>query len=106
LVKNYEKWNAEKEPESMMIHYFAYLRGITGCKQEPWPAEPDVRTLLLSLCAKHGDALRQKFYVPGSEELGDVIVMVNGRHIAHLGGLDAPLCEDDAVQIFPVVAGG
>lgn len=90
----------------MKILYFAYLRDITGCKQEPWPAEPDVRALLRSLCAKYGDALYKKVYAPGTEEPGDVIIMVNGRHIAHLGGLDAGLREGDTVQIFPVVAGG
>ena len=90
----------------MIIQYFAYLRDITGCKKEPWPAEPDVRTLLRSLCDRYGNALRQKIYAPGSEEPGDVIIMVNGRHIAHLGGLDAELRESDAVYIFPVVAGG
>jgi molybdopterin synthase sulfur carrier subunit len=90
----------------MKILYFAYLRDITGCKQEPWPVEPDVRALLASLCTKHGDRLRKKIYAPGTEEPGDVIIMVNGRHIDHLGGLDATLKEGDAVYIFPVVAGG
>ena len=90
----------------MTIKYFAYLRNITGCKQEPWPVEPDVRALLWALCGKHGSGLRQKFFIPGSEDLGDVIIMVNGRHISHLGGLNALLNEKDTVQIFPVVAGG
>ena len=90
----------------MTIKYFAYLRNITGCKQEPWPAAPDVRTLLCALCDKYGDALRRKLFLPGSADLGDVIIMVNGRHIDHLGGLDAGLRDGDAVQIFPVVAGG
>ena len=90
----------------MLVQYFAYLRDITGCKQEPWTAEPDVEALLRSLCGKYGDALRKKIYAPGSEEPGDVIIMVNGRHIAHLGGSAAALKENDAVQIFPVVAGG
>jgi len=90
----------------MTIQYFAYLRNITGCKQEPWPAEPDVRTLLRALCEKHGAMLRNKIYIPGSEDPGDVIIMVNGRHIYHIGGLDAALRDEDTVQIFPVVAGG
>ena len=90
----------------MNIQYFAYLRDITGCKQEPWPAEPDVASLLQSLCSKHGGALRKKIYAPGSEEPGDVIIMINGRHIAHLGGIAAALKDSDTVQIFPVVAGG
>ncbi|MCL1805065.1 MAG: MoaD family protein [Clostridiales bacterium] len=90
----------------MKILYFAYIRDITGCKQEPWPAEPDMRTLLRSLCAKYGETLRKKIYAPGSEEPGDVILMVNGRHIEHLGGLDAALVENDTIHIFPMVAGG
>jgi molybdopterin synthase sulfur carrier subunit len=90
----------------MKVLYFAYLRDITRCKQEPWPVEPDVRALLISLCAKYGDALRKKVYAPGTEEPGNIIIMVNGRHIEHLGGLDAVLKESDTVQIFPVVAGG
>ena len=90
----------------MTIQYFAYLRDITGCKQEPWPAEPDARTLLYALCEKHGVLLRNKIFVIGSEALGDVIIMVNGRHISHIGELDATLRDDDTVQIFPVVAGG
>ena len=96
----------------MQILYFAYLREYTGCKQEAWPPAPDVRSLLEALCAKHGAPFRQKIYKPGSEgvegseELGDVIIMVNGRHIDHLGGLATALRDSDTVQIFPVVAGG
>ena len=90
----------------MLIKYFAYLRDITGCKQEIWPAEPDVETLLRSLCEKYGAALRKKIYAPGTEEPGDVIIMINGRHIVHLGGAAAVLKDSDTVQIFPVVAGG
>jgi len=65
-----------------------------------------VRTLLCALCEKYGVPLRQKLFVPGSEDPGDVIIMVNGRHISHIGGLDAVLCDEDTVHIFPVVAGG
>ena len=90
----------------MTIQYFAYLRDITGCKQETRSTEPDVRALLRSLCEKHGEALRRKLFISGSDDLGDVIIMVNGRHISHIGGLDAALHDEDTVQIFPVVAGG
>lgn len=67
---------------------------------------PDVRTLLFLLCEKHGDGLREKLFDPTWENLGDVIIMINGRHIFHMGGLDAALHDEDTVQIFPVVAGG
>jgi len=102
----------------MTIQYFAYLRDITGCKQEQLSGASNLRALLCLLCAKHGDALREKLYKSGREgdgsgkedlgqdELGNVIIMVNGRHINHLGGMTTVLTDSDTVQIFPVVAGG
>jgi len=35
-----------------------------------------------------------------------LIVMVNGRHIAHVGGLDALVADGDVVSIFPLIGGG
>ena len=35
-----------------------------------------------------------------------VMVMINGRHSASLGGLKAPLGDMDTVAIMPVVVGG
>ncbi|MDI9568418.1 MAG: MoaD/ThiS family protein [Bacillota bacterium] len=35
-----------------------------------------------------------------------VIILVNGRNIVHLAGIDTVLGEEDEVSIFPVVAGG
>ena len=41
------------------------------------------------------------------EDLGEEIIMlINGRHVAHLGGIHAKLLPGDVVSIFPVVAGG
>ncbi|HCA40738.1 MAG TPA: hypothetical protein DEP01_04035 [Aminobacterium sp.] len=34
------------------------------------------------------------------------IIMVNGKHIVHLQGLDTPLNDSDTVNIFPPVGGG
>ncbi|HWQ30252.1 MAG TPA: MoaD/ThiS family protein [Negativicutes bacterium] len=33
-------------------------------------------------------------------------MLVNGRHIEHLQGLDTSLAENDEISIFPKVAGG
>jgi len=38
--------------------------------------------------------------------LSVLIFLINGRHVAHIGGLDAPVCEGDIVSIFPVIGGG
>jgi MoaD family protein len=47
-----------------------------------------------SECTKHTDLLSV------------LIIMINGRHIAHVGGLDAPVSDGDVVSIFPMIGGG
>lgn len=37
---------------------------------------------------------------------GNVLILVNGRAIEHLSGLDTPLKGSDEVAIFPKMAGG
>ncbi|MCL2826561.1 MAG: MoaD family protein [Eggerthellaceae bacterium] len=91
----------------MRVKYFATYRDITGCKDEEIPAPGTVSELLAALALRHGKDMRARLLSPDSQALGpDAIVLVNGRNIAHLGMLDAPLCEADAVSIFPIVAGG
>ena len=81
----------------MQIKFFAYLRDYTGCKTTDFPYEEDV----------YGDRLRKKMLTPDGEDLGEeIIILVNGRHVAHLGGIHAKLLPGDVVSIFPVVAGG
>ena len=74
------------------------------------------------LCDLYGDALRQKIFPSGSsggagtpkrnkttgekQFVPEIIILINGRHVGHLGGISAPLNPDDRVDIFPVVAGG
>ena len=41
-----------------------------------------------------------------ADHLSTLIIMVNGRHIAHIGGPDAPVSEGDVVSIFPLIGGG
>lgn len=93
----------------MTIKFFAYLREprYAGCKELTCPAPGTVAQLGELLSQKYGPAFRGEFFSPDGTELGErVIVMVNGRRIEFLRGLDTPLAEGDTVQIFPVVAGG
>jgi len=91
----------------MRVKYFAYYRDITRCKDEELPAPGDVGDLLRLLGAKYGKIMYEKLLTPDGLELGpDAIILINGRNIAHLGVLDAPLRDTDTVQIFPIVAGG
>ena len=90
----------------MRVKFFAYLRDYTGCSETDAPAVTTMGDLARILCDRYGDRLRDKMLTAGGELGPEIIIMINGRHVAHLGGLSAPLKSDDTVQIFPMVAGG
>lgn len=91
----------------MLVKFFATYREITKCSALTLPAPPKMSALLTELSARFGPALRAKLLSADGQDLGrDAIVLVNGRHITHLVGLDTPLTEEDVVAIFPLVAGG
>ena len=100
----------------MRVRFFAYLRNITGCAEADVPYEETAGGLARSLCDLYGEKLKEKIFPQGNaspallaapEEIGaEIIILINGRHINHLGGVAAPLKPDDRIDIFPVVAGG
>ena len=96
----------------MRVRFFAYIRNFTKCAEADIPYKETAGALARSLCDLYGDVLRQKIFPPGGSgdggnEFGpEIIFLINGRHVAHLGGTAAPLKPDDRVDIFPVVAGG
>ena len=108
----------------MRVRFFAYIRDFTGCTEAEFPYKETAGALARSLCERYGDKLRQKFFpeefasresvldkksgAESKEETfgPEIIVLINGRHVNHLGGRNAPLNPDDRVDIFPVVAGG
>ena len=93
----------------MTVKFFAYLRdpGFAGCRELTCPPAPTVRELGEQLCGRFGPRFRGEFFSPDGVTLGErIIVMVNGRRVEFLAGLDTPLRDSDTVQLFPVVAGG
>ncbi len=91
----------------MKVRFFATYRDITHVSELEVPAPKSVRGLLLLLSERYGPDLRDKILSPDRSALGrDAIVLVNGRHIFHLDGLDTPLDESSTVAIFPLIAGG
>lgn len=92
----------------MLIKLFASLRlPETGRFVEvPWHPGETVRTALESLFARH-PALREMIMAPGGQELLPFVnVMVSGRLVRDLQGLDTPVQEGDSLAIFPPSAGG
>jgi len=110
------------------VRFFAYIRNFTGCAEADIPYRETAGALARSLCDLYGDKLRQKIFPAedsseksseksaeksggtkkGKEEKfgPEIIFLINGRHVDHLGGVSAPLKPDDRVDVFPVVAGG
>ncbi|MDR2940855.1 MAG: MoaD family protein [Clostridiales bacterium] len=91
----------------MKIKFFATYRDITKCKEIDISATPDIRALFNLLSDNYGTRMREKLYTPDGQGIGeDAIILVNGRNVLHMGGLDSALKDSDIVSVFPLVAGG
>lgn len=66
-----------------------------------------IDTLLRKVVKEYG-GLEKEIYsdLEKKEVKSGINVMVNGRNIIYLNGLDTRLEDGDAVAIFPTVAGG
>jgi len=54
----------------------------------------------------HGVSLADLSQTKDTDLLSVLIIMINGRHVAHIGGLDASISDGDTVSIFPLIGGG
>ena len=91
----------------MQVKFFAYIRDYTGCKSIDFPYCKTIKDLTNSLCEKYGDKLRNKMLSHDGSKLGEeIIILVNGKNVVHLAGINTKLISTDVISIFPVVAGG
>ena len=89
----------------MTVKYFGDIRPLTGIKQEGWlQPHPDVRSLLNALGEKHA-ALGKRLF-EGDQLSSTIIILVNGRSVDYLNGMETPLQPNDIVDVFPVEGGG
>lgn len=93
----------------MKLRVHAFLIYATGEKEFDMKAPATIRQLLEDFSNRFGEPFDK--WIWSSNEvprrlMPGTIIMVNGKHIAHLNGLDTPLCEEDVVNIFPPVGGG
>jgi molybdopterin synthase sulfur carrier subunit len=87
------------------VLFFATIRDLSREKETSAAPCPTVRDLFLGLSAIYGEAFRREALEV--EDVSDrVIVMVNGRSIAHTGGGNTPLSDGDTVAVFPIIGGG
>jgi molybdopterin synthase sulfur carrier subunit len=89
----------------MKIKFFAYIRDYTKTREIEMDCCTTLRELLYELCERYGSNFRKKIF-NGSNVSSEIIILVNGRSITHLQGIDTVLNPEDEISIFPVVAGG
>ena len=71
------------------------------------PQGGTVKDLLSLMVSKWGDPLSTLLYKPGGDSiLPHIRLMVNGRSIEFLRGMETVLQEGDEFQMLPLVAGG
>ena len=87
------------------VSFFGMVRGIVREKETQVEAEGTVAALLEVLSGRYGLRFGEKVLKTPEREL-QLILILNGRHIEHIGGLAAPLKKGDHLAVFPLVGGG
>ncbi len=91
----------------MRVKFFATLRPLVGAKE----AEVELRTkdtvgsVLEKLTAEY-PALKERILDEEGNLQSSINVLVNGRNIRFLDGLDTAIQEGDQLALFPPVGGG
>ncbi|TEB16403.1 ThiS family protein [Pelotomaculum sp. FP] len=89
----------------MKVRFFAHIRDYTGTKEIYCGHCQTLKDLLEKLSEQYGKNFQAKVF-QGENLSSEVVIMVNGRHVAHLAGLATKLNENDDISIFPVLGGG
>ena len=85
------------------------LKKIVGQREfeVPLPPESTVRDLISWMVKTWGDKLSLHLFSPGTDQiLPHIRLMVNGRSIEFLNGMETMLQDGDEFLMLPLVAGG
>jgi MoaD family protein len=91
----------------MQVRLYATLRQTVGIKvvEIPVKVNQTVGDILHALVDRYPELSEAIWYADGS--LAEhVAVILNGRDVRHLDGVDTPLTDDDTLDLFPPVGGG
>ena len=89
----------------MRVKVFATLRALVGAKEVEVDAAGTVRNVLEKLTAEY-PALKERILDDDGNLQSSMNVLINGRSIRYLEGLNTTIKESDQFAIFPPVGGG
>lgn len=91
----------------MIIRLFANFRDICGANAVPiTPKTPTVRGALQALIEQH-PAMKAALFEQDGETLRPLVhILINGKNIQFMNGLETEIQENDSFALFPPVAGG
>ena len=91
----------------MRVKIFATLRPLVGAKEVEVDVEAGdtVRNVLEKLTVEY-PALRERVLDDDGNLQSSIHVLVNGRSIEFLRGINSTIQEDDELALFPPVGGG
>jgi len=69
-------------------------------------SEVVLRELIVDYLARRYDPEIAEILLDGEDLRREYAILVNGRNLAHVGGLDAILTDNSSVLITPIVVGG
>jgi len=90
------------------VSYFSNVRALTresGSILE-LPERSSVYDLLIVVAARYGDELREYLFTDENGLQSHVVVILNGRGVGVLDGLDTALYDGDRVAILSSIGGG
>jgi len=92
----------------MKVRVFGTLRAVMGGTKEielPVGNQSTVLKVLGELVTAY-PGLKEKLFREGETLQGGVTVVVNGRSVRFLDGLNTPIRETDELALFPPIGGG
>ena len=92
----------------LTIKFVGALRHITGKTKLTLDVEKEISVKeLLAKISKQTPKLETSFGDPqGADSMSNALILVNGREIGVLGGLETLLNDGDEVVFVPIVHGG
>lgn len=89
----------------MEVELLGFLQRAAGASRVEVEAST-VGQLLAALLSRFGADLRRELMTPEEKLKTGIAILVNGRNINFLQGLETPLNPGDKVTIIPPAAGG